>query len=218
MAQVCGQFFPFLFRVDNLGINTSQSSSGQDDVDGEQWLELIRAFGGATDFRVADEHTAAILRALGLVDGVHVNVLPSMRHLHIENPMAMNDPSWDGLLSFITLRSRAGHPVQVNVPFNQCHICHASFREQKGLNRHLVDKHAYRILCLYCGDFECKPGNNDLFREHLENEHSDTEDALLWNPNPFLTPYQLDSLISRHSSLHTPETVAPSTVTAPHSQ
>ncbi|KAH9007728.1 hypothetical protein EDB84DRAFT_1447344 [Lactarius hengduanensis] len=154
MAQVCDQFSPFLFRVNNIRVNMTQPSSELDDADGEQWLELIRTFGGAADLPVADELTTAILCALGLVDEGHATVLPSLRHIHIENPMAMNETSWDGLLSFITLRSRTGHPVQVNVPFSQCHICHASFRRQEGLDRHLVDEHAFRRMCLYCDDLE----------------------------------------------------------------
>ncbi|KAH9024451.1 hypothetical protein EDB83DRAFT_2527159 [Lactarius deliciosus] len=112
MAQVCDQFSPFLFRVNNPRINTTQSSSEQDATDSEQWLELIRAFRGATGLPVASELTTVILCALGLAEEGHVTVLPSLRHLHIENLMAMNEPSWDCLLSFITLRSRSGHPVQ----------------------------------------------------------------------------------------------------------
>jgi len=77
MAQVCDQFSPFLFRVKNLGINTTRSSSEQDDVDGEQWLELVRSFGGARDFRVAGELTTDILCALGPADGGHTTVLPA---------------------------------------------------------------------------------------------------------------------------------------------
>ncbi|KAH8999708.1 hypothetical protein EDB83DRAFT_892963 [Lactarius deliciosus] len=219
MAQVCSQFSSFLLRVNDLRISKIQPSSELDEADGEQWLELIRTFGGATDFPVASELTTAILCALGLVEGGHAPVLPSLRHLHIENPMAMDDPSWDGLLLFITLRSRSGHPLQVNVPFNQCHICHASFREKKGLDRHLIDQHGYRILCSYCNDFECAGHNDDLFREHLMRNHVDVvyTDDHVWNY--LLTPDQLDSLISRHSSLRALHTVAPSTtVTAPYSQ
>ncbi|KAH9172676.1 hypothetical protein EDB89DRAFT_879306 [Lactarius sanguifluus] len=219
MAQVCDQFSPFLFRVNNPRINMTHSSSVQDDADGEQWLELIRAFGGATDFRVADELTTAVLCALGLVEGGHATVLPSLRHLHIENPMVMNEPSWDGLLSFITSRSRSGQPVQVNVPFNQCHICHASFREKKGHNLHLIDEHGYRLLCSYCENFECTLGQSDLFRRHLRSEHFRVagKDPHVWYYS--LTPDQLGGLITRHGFVRAPDTVAPSTtVTAPPSQ
>ncbi|KAH9043477.1 hypothetical protein EDB83DRAFT_1583644 [Lactarius deliciosus] len=219
MAQVCDQFSPFLSGVNNLRINSTQSSSELDDADGGQWLELIRAFGGATDFPIADELTTAILCALGLVEGGQTTVFPNLRHLHIEKPVAMKESSWDGLLSFITLRSLSGHPVQVNVPFNQCHICRASFREKKGLNRHLIDKHGYRIMCRYCRDFERQLRRDDLFREHLESEHPEVrrKDAHIWNSS--LTLRQLSSLLTWYSFLRAPDTVAPSTTfTAPHSQ
>jgi hypothetical protein len=49
MAHVCDQFSPFLSRVEELSINTTQSPSGQDDVAGEQWQDLIRSFGSARD-------------------------------------------------------------------------------------------------------------------------------------------------------------------------
>ncbi|KAH9024449.1 hypothetical protein EDB83DRAFT_2658119 [Lactarius deliciosus] len=216
MAQVCDQFSPFLFRMNDLRISSTQSSSEQDS---EQWLQVIRRFGGATDFRVADKLTTAILYALGLVDGRHTNVLPSLRHLIIEDPMAMDEPSWGAVLSFVTLRSRSGHPIQVNVPINRCYICHASFREQKEFNRHLVDMHAYRILCAYCRDFECKTGYYDLFREHLDNEHPhelySTTRFLLDSRSP-LPPHQLDSLVTQHSLLRAPDIAT--MVTAPHSQ
>ncbi|KAH8983658.1 hypothetical protein EDB83DRAFT_2488349 [Lactarius deliciosus] len=133
--------------------------------------------------------------------------------------MAMNELLWDCLLSFITLRSLEGLPIQVNVPFKQCHICHPCFREQKGLNCHLVEKHAYQILCLYCGDFECRTGHNDLFQEHLRTEHPEVgrSDGHIWNP--LLTPLQLDNLVTLHSFLRAPDTIAPSTtVMAQHSQ
>ncbi|KAH9171645.1 hypothetical protein EDB89DRAFT_1080650 [Lactarius sanguifluus] len=209
MAQVCDQFSPFLFRVNNPRINMTQSSSGQDDADSEQWLELIRAFRGATSLPVASELTTVILCALGLVEEGHISVLPSLRHLHIENLMAMNEPSWDSLLSFITLRSRSGHPVQVNVTFYQCHICHASFRQQEGLDRHLVDEHAYRHICLYCDDFECTPGHNDLFREHLESKHPESvrNDTLV--SDTFLRLFNLSPLADRHSSLRATESHPP---------
>ncbi|KAH9010356.1 hypothetical protein EDB83DRAFT_426995 [Lactarius deliciosus] len=221
MAQVCDQFSsPFLSGVNNLRITMTQSSSGQNDMNDEQWLELIRAFRGATDFRVADKLTTDILCALGLVDGGYTAFLPDLRHLHIENPMAMNESSWDGLLSFITLRSRSGHPIQVNVPFKQCHICHlASFGEKKVFDRHLfghlVDKHGYRIMCSHCGDFEWKPGHDDLFRIHLKDEHFVVvhNDPRIWF-HPLLTPDQLNNIVPQHSYLRAPDTVAP---TAPHS-
>ena len=135
MAQVCDQFSPFLFRVEELSVSTTQSSS----VQGEQWLDLVRSFSGARDLRVGDKLTGDIICALGHADAGESNLLPSLRLLHIEQPVEMNAPSWDALLSFINSRSLCGRqaPVQVNVPLIQCHICHTSFLQEKALEQHL---------------------------------------------------------------------------------
>ncbi|KAH9066114.1 hypothetical protein EDB83DRAFT_2381501 [Lactarius deliciosus] len=151
MARICDQFSPILFHVNNIRIVATQSVKN-----------LSAAFGGATDFRVAGELASAVLCALGLVDGGHATVLPSLRHLHIDDPMAMNGPSLNALLSFVTSRSRSGHPIQVNasVSYGQCNIC---FREQKGLEVHLVDELGYRVLCSYCRDAEFSKGQDESF-------------------------------------------------------
>ena len=212
MARVCSQFFPFLFRVQNLSIKTTQSSSEQDDVNGEQWLELVRSFDGTRVLDVTNQLTTDILRALCRADGGHTTVLPALRHLRVENPLGiLNESAWDALLIFTKSRSVSGRSVQVNVPLSQCHICHASFRQQKGVDLHLVDMHGYRVMCSYCADFECTLGYNDQFREHLERDHPilTRHDALL--PNPFLIPLQLERLVNRHCSLRAPDNVALST-------
>jgi hypothetical protein len=223
MAQVCDHFSPILFRVENLRINSTQSASDQDDEGGEQWLDLVRSFDGTRDIWVADNLRTDILRTLGRADGGHTIVLPYLGQLRLENLIAMNEPALDALLIFINSRSLSGRPVQVNVPLSQCHICLASFKDQKGLRYHLEDKHAYQIaVCSYCGDFEWTPGHNDLFREHLESEHGEVtaHDPLISKPllARFL-PLHLDSHLKQHSSLRAPDIVIPSPlVTAPHSQ
>jgi hypothetical protein len=187
MAQVCGQFFPFLFRVQNLSIKATQSSSEQNDVDGEQWLELVRSFVGTRDLRleVANQHTTDLLRALGRADEGHTTVLPALRHIRVEDPTRVMNVH--ALLIFINSRLASGHPV------------------------HLVDLRGYRLMCSYCADFECTPGHIDQFREHLERDHPilTRNDALI--PNPFLIPLQLERLVKRHSSLRAPDIVALST-------
>jgi hypothetical protein len=218
MAQVCNQLSPFLFRVKILGISTTRSSNGQDDVDGEQWLELVRSFRGARDFCVGDGLTTDILCALGPADSWHTTVFPALRHLRVENPMAMNELSWDALQTFITSRALSGRPLQVNLPLHLCDICHACFRRQRGLESHLVDKHACRMTCSYCSDFELTPGRNYRFLGHLESQHPNVvrNNRLI---KSCITPFQLDSLVRQHSSLRAPDIVASSiTVTAPRPQ
>ena len=210
MAQVCDQISPFLSRVNNLGINAAQPLGEQDDVNGEPWPDLVRSFkfGRAKSFWVAGELTTCILSALGPVDGRDTTVLPSLRHIRVQRPLTMNGPLWDAAQSFITLRSISGRPVEVNAPSYQCHICHGSSEDQQGLKRHLRDKYGYQILCSYCGDFECTPGNNDLFRDHIKRVHPEVAGNDAFVSQPSLNTFQLDSLLNRHSSLRVPD-IAP---------
>ena len=225
MAQVCDQFSPFLSRTEELSITATQLSSVElkDDVASEQWVELVRSFDGAIDFRIANDIATDVLRAFGLAYERHITVLSALDHLRVENPMEMNETSGDALLSFITSRSLSGRPVQVNVPLFQCHICHSGVidRQQKGLEGHLQGEHAYRAMCSYCADFEWTPGHNDQFREHLDSEHPEiaSKDALIRSPLLARSlPSQLESLLKQHSSVCAPGIVAPSPmVTAPHS-
>ena len=151
MAQVCNHFSPFLFCVEYLRINSTQST--EDGVVGEQWLELIRAFGGAKDFHVAGVHVTDILGALRLADET---VLPALHNLRVSALLRVGMPLWDTAESFLASRQRFGRPVDLYAEVS-CHICPASFTQQQGLKRHLVDMHSYRI---YCGGFECKRGSH----------------------------------------------------------
>ena len=111
MTQICNRFSSFLFRVKNLGINTTQWSSGQIGVD-EQWLELVRSFVGASNFRTG-ELTSDILRSFLVAGGGHTTILPSLRTLHIQKPMPMRGSFWDAVDSFIMNRRLSGRSVQV---------------------------------------------------------------------------------------------------------
>ena len=213
MAQVCDQLSPFVSRVEVLGITSSQLSSVQDDVAGEQWVELVRSFGGARDFRIATNNdiTTDVLLAFGrattAVHERHTTVLSALHHLRVDNPIEMNEPSWDALLSFIATRSLSSRPVQVDVPLFQCQVCHSCFREPDVLERHLEHEHPYQVMCSYCANFEWTPGHNDQFREHLDSEHPEvaSKDALIWSPLLARSlPSQLESLLKKHSSFRAP--------------
>ncbi|KAI9454583.1 hypothetical protein BJY52DRAFT_1188866 [Lactarius psammicola] len=112
ISQICDHFFSFLFSVGDLGIMTIGSSSVPDDMDNEQWLRLIRAFGGAKDFRVAGELVTDVLCAIRPTDEEHNTALPSLRNLHVQNPMSMRGPPRDSVESFVTQRRLSGHPLQ----------------------------------------------------------------------------------------------------------
>ena len=211
MAQVCHQFSPFLFRVNDLAIDIAQSSIEQDDVGGEHWQGLIRAFTGATEFRVAGGYLADLLCALRLADGRYTTdtaVLSSLCNLRLKTPMPMHGPSWDAVQSLVTSRWLSGHPIQIHAPEFPCHICDASFTGQKELKTHLVERHAYRIVCSYCGHFTWSPGySRPLFREHLQINHPQVARNDPFISNPLLTDlsFQHDSLVDWHGSLLAPD-------------
>jgi len=55
MSAEAGDKSFFVFRVEDLCIDTTGSSSVPDDMDDEQWLRLILAFRSAQDLHVAGE-------------------------------------------------------------------------------------------------------------------------------------------------------------------
>jgi hypothetical protein len=221
MAQVCDQFSPFLFRVEALRINTTQSSIGQDDM-GEHWVDLVRSFGGTRDLWMANELTMDILRTLGQADGGQTTVLPALRRLHVEKPMEMDVPSCEALDSFMTSRSLSDCPVKCNVLLFQCHVCQAHCYHQTRLYLHLIRKHMFRVVCSYCKVFVSMPGNDNLFWCHLVMNHPQVshKDELLSNPLlAYPSALEFAAVRRRHSSLIAPDMVASSTTTAePHSQ
>ena len=209
MAQVCDQVSPSLSHVIVLWLKALHGY-GDPNGDSEQWLDLLHSFkfSGAQDFWITGkELTADILCALGPANEWNTTMLPSLRQLHVQEPIEMDGSSWDSVQSFVTSRSISGIPVEVMALSYQCHICHGSFKEQLGLKRHLRDKHGYQILCSHCDDdFECTLEHVDPFREHLKSKHPEiahkVEDALISRPS--LTSSQPDNLVNQHSSLRAP--------------
>ena len=118
MAQVCEQVFPFLCPIVILAINTAQPLGGRDDVNSEQWLDLLRSFkfSRAKSFWVANKLTTDILCVLGPAYEGNTAMLPSLRQVRVQKPIAMDGPSWDSVQSFITARSISGRPVEVKAP------------------------------------------------------------------------------------------------------
>ena len=210
MTQICDQISPFLFHVGDLRINTAQLPDEQVDVDSEQWVDLLRSFklGAGERFWVDGKLTADILCALGPANEGNTAMFLSLRHVHVQMPIAMDGPSWNSVQSFITSRSITGRPVQVDAPSYQCHSCSYSCHKQHKLKHHLRDKHKYQILCSYCGEFECTPGRSDLFQEHLKSGHYQIvhNDALISKPSSIVS--QIDSFVNRHSSLRAPDVVS----------
>ncbi|KAH9057853.1 hypothetical protein EDB87DRAFT_1628559 [Lactarius vividus] len=87
ISQICDHFSAFLSSVEDIGIKTMGPSSVPDDMYDEQWLGLIRAFDCAKNFRVAGGLAADIFRVLRPANEEHETVLPSLRDLHVQEPI-----------------------------------------------------------------------------------------------------------------------------------
>ena len=113
MTQICNHFSRFLSHVEDLGISSTQSPSGTNDMDHEQWEEIFHTFNGAVVLRATGTLAADILRTLSLTVGEQ-NVLPALRTLHVpelgEGPMTLRQATE----SFITSRQLSGHPLEVH--------------------------------------------------------------------------------------------------------
>ena len=85
LAQICDHFPAFLSCVGDLWVNATPPSSGQNDMDNELWLHLIRSFRGAERFYVAGKLGTAIMRTFPPADGDLTIVLPLLRNLYVVN-------------------------------------------------------------------------------------------------------------------------------------
>ena len=222
MAQVCDQLSPLAFGVLQLVFDTNGWSSGQDDVHGEQYLQLIRPFCSARNILITGELTTDILYALRPADdGCSTDTpLSSLRNLRIYKPMPLDWPFWDAAQSLIT--SRPSCPLQF-----VCRMCDTGFTLQQ-LQEHFVLWHAYIMVCSYCDNFQpfqpsswsasslaspwsasswstsaFSAGNIDKFQKHLRNQHPEVTqtDELISQRSFTLTPLQIHALTNRHSSL-----------------
>ena len=200
ICQICDYLSPFLFRVEDLGIDTTGSSSVPDDMDAEQWVRLMLAFRSAKDFRVAGECATDILRALHSADEGQKTVLPALRNLHVQERVSMLDfgPFQDSVESFVTQRRLSGHSVQLYYSESRytCQICCVGFRLWQDFIRHLKEKHPHQYMCPYCGIFQWSKERNYLFQEHLESEHPEVvpADVLILNPDlESFIPYSHDA-------------------------
>ena len=204
VAQICDQFSLFVLDVQHLVCIINDWSSVQDDVDGEQWLQLVRSFGSARTISVAGELATGILCALRPGDvgyTTDVAVLPALRTLRIQDPMPLNWPFWEAAQSLISARGLTCHPNDSELQI-LCPICSTRFTPQ-GLKEHLVARHAYERVCSYCGDFRLTKGYTLRFQKHLSVKHPEVvqKDELISQSPSTLTLLQRDTLITRYISL-----------------
>ncbi|KAH9059927.1 hypothetical protein EDB87DRAFT_1619267 [Lactarius vividus] len=114
MAHVCDLLPPFLLGTGDLGIITHPLSSEQDNIDGENWLCLLRPFSRAERFYVAGELATGIMHALQQADGGFGTVLPALRKLDVAmEPGSLHEAFQAAVASFKTSRQLSGRPIEV---------------------------------------------------------------------------------------------------------
>ncbi|KAI9437380.1 hypothetical protein BJY52DRAFT_612285 [Lactarius psammicola] len=114
MAQICSHFPAFLLGVRNLGINTTQPTSGHDGVESDQWLGLLCSFSGAEKVHVAGELATDIVHALIPANEEEpTTVLPALRNLYLQEPGPLFAPLRAAAVPFVTSRRLSGIPVTV---------------------------------------------------------------------------------------------------------
>ena len=98
----------------DLLINTTQPSSGQEDVDSEHWAELIHSFGGIEKFSLTGGFMANILRALQAAEWEN-NPLPALQFLYIAESIAgfTSRDLLAAIRSFVIPRQLSGRPIKV---------------------------------------------------------------------------------------------------------
>ena len=113
LAQVCGHFPSSLLGIEHLAIITTQPTSGQDGVENEQWLTLLRLFRSTEKVQVAGELATDIVHALRTTNEEATAVLPALRNLYLQEPGPLFAPLRAAVVPFVTSRRLSGYPVTV---------------------------------------------------------------------------------------------------------
>jgi len=119
LAQVRSSFFPqgFLHTVEHLHIleNEYWRPDWQEDIESNQWLELLHPFTAVKDLHMSQEIVPRITPALReLVDGEGVaEVLPALQSVLLEEPLSLG-PVQEAIGQFVAARQLAGHPITVS--------------------------------------------------------------------------------------------------------
>ena len=116
MAQICNGLSASLLGVEDLRICVTRPTSGQDDSDREEWLELTRPFRGTKWFHVAGEHSTNFVLALQhpeMRSYRRETVLPVLYKLCVRVPEPRYAPLRDAVVSFIHSRRLSGHIIGV---------------------------------------------------------------------------------------------------------
>ena len=119
LAQIRSSFFPqgLIHMVEHLHIleNEYWRPDWQEDIERNQWLELLHPFTAVKDLRMSQELVLRITPALReLVSGEGVTeLLPALQSVSLEEPLPLG-PEQEAFGQFVAARQLVGHPITVS--------------------------------------------------------------------------------------------------------
>ena len=162
MTRICNDFSQSLLGVRDLRIETTQKPSrryGGDGTTVENWLELIRWFGGAGRLHVAgdSELMADILRALRPLrhrfGEFTSGALPALTNIYVIGPRSMSGLLQDIVQSITALRKFSNNPIVGRVDVNSRSNKIVCLAERQDLIRHsncCAPSQECEELCRFC--------------------------------------------------------------------
>jgi hypothetical protein len=115
IAQVCAMCLPPLPTVENLRLGVFNESlyselEWKENVENNQWLELLRPFTGVKNFYLSEEFQSDMASALQeLIGGRTTEVLPFLQNIFL----ARFEPSQEAIEQFVAARRLSGHLIAV---------------------------------------------------------------------------------------------------------
>ena len=118
ITQVCSKCLPPLPAVENLRLGVFIKSvyselDWKDDIEDDQWLELLRPFTSVKSLYLSEEFQPNIASALQeLVGGRTTEVLPSLQNIFLEK-FEPSGAFQEAIGQFVAARQLSGHPIAV---------------------------------------------------------------------------------------------------------
>jgi hypothetical protein len=116
LAQVCSSFLtPFATKHLHTREISFWRPLGQDDMDSNQWLELLRPFASVKSLYLSKKLAICIAHALQdlAADGI-TDILPALQNFFLKMP-EQSGPVENAFTRFVTARRLSGHPVVVHL-------------------------------------------------------------------------------------------------------
>ncbi|KAH9954659.1 hypothetical protein BC827DRAFT_1386711 [Russula dissimulans] len=117
LAQVCSSSFPFIFALEELQITENDylaSSNWKDDIENDQWLELLCPFTALKNLYLTDGIARLFCGALQELPGDRATeVLPALRNIFILGFSSL-EAVQEAMEQFVAARQLSGHTVVVD--------------------------------------------------------------------------------------------------------